>query len=80
MVGVVEVDLHDEVVEWLASLTDAEWERAVVIVDRLAESGVAGEDALVPHPGRWTRRAVVQPRSDRSAHQYRFTHTAGSSC
>jgi hypothetical protein len=24
MMGVVEVELHDEVVEWLASLTDAE--------------------------------------------------------
>ncbi len=39
MIDVVEVELHDEVVEWLASLTDAEWERVVVIVDRLADLG-----------------------------------------
>lgn len=36
---VVEVELHDEVVEWLASLADPEWERVVVIVDRLAGLG-----------------------------------------
>lgn len=28
MMSVVEVELHDEVVEWLASLTDAEWARS----------------------------------------------------
>lgn len=32
-----EVELHDEVVEWLDTLTDREWERVVVIVDRLAD-------------------------------------------
>lgn len=34
-----EVELHDEVVDWLATLTDREWERVVVIVDRLADLG-----------------------------------------
>ncbi len=36
---VTEVELHDEIVDWLATLSDAEWERVVVIVDRLAELG-----------------------------------------
>lgn len=39
MVDVVEVELHDEVVDWLATLADAEWERVVVTVDRLADLG-----------------------------------------
>ncbi len=39
MMDVVEVELHDEVVEWLASLADPEWERVVVILDRLADLG-----------------------------------------
>ncbi|MCY3850211.1 MAG: type II toxin-antitoxin system RelE/ParE family toxin [Acidimicrobiaceae bacterium] len=36
MVRVAEVDLHDEVVGWLASLGDPAWNRAVVVIDRLA--------------------------------------------
>lgn len=36
---VVEIELHDEVVDWLATLSEAEWERVVVIVDRLAGLG-----------------------------------------
>ena len=34
-----DVELHDEVVDWLATLTDHEWQRVVVIVDRLADLG-----------------------------------------
>jgi putative component of toxin-antitoxin plasmid stabilization module len=36
---VAEVELHDEVVAWLDTLTDHEWQRVVVIVDRLADLG-----------------------------------------
>jgi phage-related protein len=36
---VADVELHDEVVDWLATLSDAEWERVAVIVDRLADLG-----------------------------------------
>lgn len=32
-----DIELHDEVVDWLDTLTDGEWQRVVVIVDRLAE-------------------------------------------
>jgi len=36
---VVEAELHDEIVEWLSTLNDRDWERVVVIVDRLAALG-----------------------------------------
>ena len=39
MVRGVEVEAHDEVVEWLAGLSDAEWDRAAVAIDRLAQVG-----------------------------------------
>ncbi len=39
MVCVAEVELHDEVVEWLASLRGDDWDRAVVVIDRLASLG-----------------------------------------
>ncbi len=48
---VTEVELHDEIVDWLATLSDAEWERVVVIVDRLAELGAGGADAAVTQFG-----------------------------
>lgn len=35
----MDVELHDEVVAWLDTLADHEWQRVVVIVDRLAEQG-----------------------------------------
>lgn len=34
-----EVELHDEVVEWLDTLSDREWDRVGVIVERLADLG-----------------------------------------
>lgn len=37
--SVAEIELHDEVVAWMLGLGDADWDRAVVIVDRLAELG-----------------------------------------
>ena len=30
------VELHDEIVDWLDTLSDREWDRVVVIADRLA--------------------------------------------
>jgi hypothetical protein len=50
IIEVAEVELHDEVVDWLATLTDAEWERVVVIVDRLAD---LGSQARMPLPAAW---------------------------
>lgn len=34
-----EVELHDEIVEWLDTLREHEWDRVVVIVDRVADLG-----------------------------------------
>jgi phage-related protein len=36
---VADVELHDEVVEWMAGLDDGEWDRTVVVIDRLAGLG-----------------------------------------
>lgn len=36
---VAELELHDEIVEWIDSLDDAERNRTVVVIDRLAELG-----------------------------------------
>jgi len=36
---VAEIELHDEVAEWMVTLVDSDWERTVVIVDRLASLG-----------------------------------------
>jgi len=37
--GVLEVELHDEVVAWMDTLEDTQWDRTVVVIDRLAELG-----------------------------------------
>jgi putative component of toxin-antitoxin plasmid stabilization module len=42
---VPDVELHEEVVEWMESLSDEEWERAVVVIDRLV---VLGSMARMP--------------------------------
>jgi hypothetical protein len=36
---VADAELHDEVVDWLDTLTDHEWQWIVVIVDPLADLG-----------------------------------------
>ncbi len=46
MVGVAEIEAHDEaVVEWFDELSQTEWERASVVIDRLAG---LGSQALMP--------------------------------
>lgn len=39
MVGVAEIELHDEVVEWMGSLDASGWDRTVVVIDRLVGLG-----------------------------------------
>ena len=40
MINVVaEIEAHDEVVEWFDELSQNEWERASVVIDRLASPG-----------------------------------------
>lgn len=36
---VADVELHDEIVDWMSSLDDADWNRTVVAIDRLAGLG-----------------------------------------
>ena len=68
-----EVELHDEVVDWLDTLTDHEWQRVVVIVDRLAG---LGHEARMPlsrslGDGLFELRFTLGPTARRIT--YRFT-------
>lgn len=33
----VDVELHDEIADWMDTLDEDEWDRTVVVIDRLAE-------------------------------------------
>lgn len=37
--GVAEIEAHDEIVEWFDELSQNEWERTLVVIDRLASLG-----------------------------------------
>ena len=37
--AVAELELHAEVADWLANLTKDDWDRAVIVIERLVESG-----------------------------------------
>ncbi len=39
MTPVLDVELHDEVVDWMDTLDDDEWDPTVVVIDRLATLG-----------------------------------------
>ena len=45
MLARVEVELHNEVTDWLAGLDEAEWSRSAVVIDRLAR---VGQQARMP--------------------------------
>lgn len=69
----VEVELHDEVVDWMDSLDNDEWDRAVVVIDRLA---VIGSSARMPlskslGDGLFELRFTLGPTARRIT--YRFT-------
>ncbi len=68
-----QIELHDEVVEWMDSLGDREWERVAVVVDRLA---VLGSSARMPlsrslGDGLFELRFTLGPTARRIT--YRFT-------
>jgi len=73
--AVAEVELHDEVVDWLFSLEDVQWKRAVVVVDRLAEIGAAARMPLSRSlgDGLFELRFSLGPTARRIT--YRFTST-----
>ena len=69
----MEVEAHDEVVQWLSGLSDAEWDRVVVVIDRLAR---LGQQARMPlsrslGDGLFELRFSLGPTARRIT--YRFT-------
>ena len=71
--GVAEIELHDEVVEWMAALDDAEWDRTVVVIDRLIALGSSARMPLSRSlgDGLFELRFALGPTARRIT--YRFT-------
>jgi len=70
---VAELELHDEVVEWMDTLGDAEWDRTVVVIDRLATLGSSARMPLSRSLGEglFELRFALGPTARRIT--YRFT-------
>jgi len=73
MAQVVDVELHDEVVDWMASLDDNQWQRTVVVIDRLAALGATARMPLSRSLGEglFEIRFTLGPTARRIT--YRFT-------
>ena len=73
IVCVITVELHDEIVDWMDSLDDDEWDRVVVIVDRLAAVGSSARMPLSRSLGDelFELRFTLGPTARRIT--YRFT-------
>ena len=70
---VADVELHDEVRDWLAALSDVDWQRTAVIIDRLE---LIGPTARMPlsrslGDGLFELRFTLGPTARRIT--YRFT-------
>jgi putative component of toxin-antitoxin plasmid stabilization module len=70
---VADVELHDEVSEWIDALDDGEWDRTVVILDRLASLGPQARMPLSRSLGEglFELRFTLGPTARRIT--YRFT-------
>jgi putative component of toxin-antitoxin plasmid stabilization module len=70
---VAEVELHDEVTQWMEGLGDEDWERTVLIIDRLAHLGSAARMPLSRSlgDGLFELRFALGPTARRIT--YRFT-------
>lgn len=68
-----ELELHDEVVEWMDSLGDAEWNRTLIVIDRLAALGSSARMPLSRSLGDalFELRFTLGPTARRVT--YRFT-------
>jgi putative component of toxin-antitoxin plasmid stabilization module len=73
-VHVADLELHDEIVEWMDSLGDDEWDRTVVVIDRLAVLGSAARMPLSRSlgDGLFELRFTLGPTARRIT--YRFTN------
>lgn len=69
-----DVELHDEIVEWIDSLDDDEWCRTVVVVDRLVTLGSSARMPLSKSlgDGLFELRFTLGPTARRIT--YRFTN------
>lgn len=67
------IELHDEIVDWMDSLDDDEWDRTVVVIDRLAELGSSARMPLSRSlgDGLFALRFALGPTARRIS--YRFT-------
>jgi hypothetical protein len=76
---VVELEAHDEVVEWFDSLSQDEWERVLILVDRLVGLGSHARMPLSRSlgDGLFELRFTLGPTARRIT--YRFG-TVGSFC
>ncbi len=68
-----ELELHDEIVKWMDTLDDTEWDRTIVVIDRLA---ALGSSARMPLSrglggGLFELRFTLGPTARRIT--YRFT-------
>jgi putative component of toxin-antitoxin plasmid stabilization module len=70
---VADVELHDEIVEWMDSLDDDEWDRTVVVIDRLVALGSTARMPLSRSLGEglFELRFTLGPTARRIT--YRFT-------
>lgn len=67
-----EVELHDEVTEWMDVLSDDDWERTVIIVDRLADLGPTARMPLSRSlgDGLFELRFALGPTARRITYRY----------
>jgi putative component of toxin-antitoxin plasmid stabilization module len=70
---VAELELHDEIVEWMDTLDDLQWDRTVVVIDRLATLGSSARMPLSRSlgDGLFELRFTLGPTARRIT--YRFT-------
>lgn len=73
MVLVAEFELHEEVVQWMDSLGDSEWDRTGVVIDRLVDLGFSAQMPLSRSlgDGLFELRFSLGPTARRIT--YRFT-------
>lgn len=56
-----EVELHEEVVQWLSELDEESWDRTVVVIDRLAALGSTARMPLSRSLGEGLFEFALQP-------------------
>lgn len=73
IIRVAVVELHDEIVDWMDLLDDAEWDRVVLVIDRLAALGSSARMPLSESlgDGLFELRFTLGPTARRIT--YRFT-------